>query len=188
MSFFWLFFRQSQNFALVLSPEDDALHQEEDAEDQKEGRLPKDPALDAQAIPLILQEFDMLAWKRVNEGDPILLNFLLTRLQEEFETPGQLEETPGQPLLLDPLHEEGQTPVQDGHTTLKVDPTPQCQDLIFEHMMRQQSTGLDLTPGCQHQRTYFDSNPAGLTLDHEYFVNDEDILPYVNNCNSYLLA
>ena len=43
-------------------------------------------------------------------------------------------------------------------------------------MMRQQSTGLDLTPGCQHQRTYFDSNPAGLTLDHEYFINDEDIL------------
>ena len=80
MSFFWLFFRYSQNFGLVLSPEDDALHQEEDAEDQKEGRLPKDPALDAQAIPLILQEFDMLGWKRVNEGDPILLNFLLTRL------------------------------------------------------------------------------------------------------------
>ena len=81
MSFLWLFFRMTTvNFELRFDEElDGGVDIENHGEPIGSRRVPKDPELDAISIPLILQEFDELAWKSMGDGSTHLLQYITDR-------------------------------------------------------------------------------------------------------------
>ena len=80
MAFYWLFFRVQTDFSTTINELEDPSLENQD----KKPASVKDPEMETQIIPVILQEYDMLAWNTVQSGNKVLLEYINTSMYFKF--------------------------------------------------------------------------------------------------------